>query len=68
MDDRDTLIDLYNQVEELLDMMAVVLPYLELYDVEINEDFVKDMSDTIEEMKEYLEYIQDYHLVHKDES
>ena len=56
------IIELYNQVEELLDRMGIVLPFVDLYELEVNEDYIDDLCETLDEFSDYLDYIEDYHF------
>lgn len=53
------LMSLYTQVEELLDKMATVLPYVDLSAIEVNDEYIDEVSDTLYEFDDYVDYLSD---------
>lgn len=53
------LMSLYTQVEELLDKMATVLPYVDLSTIEVNDEYIGEVSDILCEFDDYVDYLSD---------
>lgn len=56
------LMSLYTQVEELLDKMATVLPYVDLSTIEVNDEYIGEVSDILCEFDDYVDYLSDVQL------